>query len=91
MSSQRQKPLLGLGSVDRAAPSRSNPTYRDDRDIVWDMATGDASALADLYGRHAPHMLALALKIVPRGAAEDIVPPSRSRSAKPCSWDTSRA
>ncbi len=70
---QRSNPLLGPVSVERAAPSRSNPAYRDDGEIVSDMARGDASALADLYDRHAPHMLALARKIVPGAAAEDIV------------------
>lgn len=46
----------------------------DDTDLVSAMARGDSSALGALYDRHAPHMLALAKRIVATpSAAEDIV------------------
>src|SRR5258708_32618401 len=49
-------------------------TGSDDADLVSAMARGDARALAELYDRHAPHMLAMALKIVRTpAAAEDLV------------------
>lgn len=56
---------------DALVSGRSSPT---DVDLVSAMARGDASALGALYDRHAPHMLALAKRIVvTSSAAEDIV------------------
>jgi RNA polymerase sigma-70 factor (ECF subfamily) len=51
-----------------------DPASRDDVELVAAMARGDAAALGTLYDRHAPHMLALARRIVVTPtAAEDIV------------------
>jgi RNA polymerase sigma-70 factor (ECF subfamily) len=45
-----------------------------DAELVSAMARGDAAALGALYDRHAPHMLAMAKRIVvTSSAAEDIV------------------
>ncbi len=47
---------------------------RSDADLVLAMARGDAEALAVLYDRNAPAMLALAARIFRRGAeAEDLI------------------
>lgn len=57
--------------VDSPLPSASAP---DDVTIVRAMARGDSGALAALYDRYAGSMLALAQRIVGRGAeAEDVI------------------
>ncbi|HTU60817.1 MAG TPA: sigma-70 family RNA polymerase sigma factor [Polyangiales bacterium] len=50
------------------------PAQPSDAELVQAMARGDASALGQLYDRHAPVMLALAARIFRRGAeVEDLV------------------
>lgn len=57
--------------VDTPPPPVSVP---DDASIVRAMARGDNAALAELYDRYAGSMLALAQRIVGRGAeAEDVI------------------
>jgi RNA polymerase sigma-70 factor (ECF subfamily) len=55
-------------------PGDSPGAGDDDVELVAAMARGEADALGALYDRHAPHMLALAKRIVATpAAAEDIV------------------
>ena len=72
----RQEPVVLLRPrlVQDSARRAASPALADDADLVMAMARGDAGALATLYDRHAPHMLALALKMVRTSpAAEDVV------------------
>jgi RNA polymerase sigma-70 factor (ECF subfamily) len=72
-SRQEAVVLLPPRLVQKAARRAATPTVTD-AELVMAMARGDAGALATLYDRHAPHMLALALKIVRAPApAEDLV------------------
>ena len=73
-SRQEAVALLPPPLVRHSAGFAASPAAGDDVDLVRAMARGDARALATLYDRHAPHMLALALKIVRAPpTAEDIV------------------
>lgn len=73
-SRQESVALLRPRFVQESGVRTPIPAAGDDVDLVLAMAGGNAGALATLYDRHAPHMLALALKIVrTRTAAEDIV------------------
>jgi RNA polymerase sigma-70 factor, ECF subfamily len=57
-----------------ARPNRPEPQPVSDGDLVAAMARGDAGAIAQLYDRHAPVMLALARRILGSQAdAEDLV------------------
>lgn len=57
-----------------AAPPLPPESTPDDVSIVRAMARGDSAALAQLYDRYAGSMLALAQRIVGRGAeAEDVI------------------
>jgi RNA polymerase sigma-70 factor, ECF subfamily len=58
------------------APLRPEPAATDDDDIalIHAMANGDRAALAALYDRHAPTMLALGMRVLKnRGEAEDLL------------------
>lgn len=60
-----------------AGATRPDPSAGDDAvdiALIQAMAAGDRAALATLYDRHAPTLLALALRIVKvRGEAEDLL------------------
>lgn len=60
-----------------AGATRPDPSAGDDADdiaLIQAMAAGDREALAALYDRHAPTLLALALRILRnRGEAEDLL------------------
>lgn len=66
--------LLRPRLVRSTVPSGSASTGGYDVDLVSAMARGDTRALAELYDRHAPQMLALAVKIIRSpAAAEDVL------------------
>jgi len=65
-------PTRGLGHY--AFGAMGSPPQADDVTLVSRMARGDRAALAALYERHAPRLLALALRILGnRSEAEDLL------------------